>query len=184
LLCSYRSYLPRIRVKTWCRFGLYRTRCGTHRPRRWRAGRRRVHQPAHLLPRRQLLANCFCSFFVARSSTEPIAQSISSSDTPSDSAHSLRPLGARSTRLTDGPGLSLCRGRQPVINVNWNDAQRYVAWLSKMTGKPYRLLTAICRRTRLSRHHPRPRPSPRMPNGHQGHIKATSRPHVEVRAPR
>jgi formylglycine-generating enzyme required for sulfatase activity len=33
------------------------------------------------------------------------------------------------------------RGRRPVINVAWDDAQRYVAWLSKMTGKPYRLLT-------------------------------------------
>jgi formylglycine-generating enzyme required for sulfatase activity len=33
------------------------------------------------------------------------------------------------------------RGPQPVINVTWDDAQRYVAWLSKMTGKPYRLLT-------------------------------------------
>jgi Sulfatase-modifying factor enzyme 1/TIR domain len=33
------------------------------------------------------------------------------------------------------------RGTQPVINVSWDDAQQYVAWLSKMTGKPYRLLT-------------------------------------------
>jgi formylglycine-generating enzyme required for sulfatase activity len=33
------------------------------------------------------------------------------------------------------------RGQQPVINVTWNDAQRYVAWLKEMTGKPYRLLT-------------------------------------------
>ena len=33
------------------------------------------------------------------------------------------------------------RGRQPVINVSWVDAQRYVAWLSKTTGKIYRLLT-------------------------------------------
>jgi formylglycine-generating enzyme required for sulfatase activity len=33
------------------------------------------------------------------------------------------------------------RGRQPVINVTWNDARHYVAWLSKMTGKPYRLLS-------------------------------------------
>jgi formylglycine-generating enzyme required for sulfatase activity len=33
------------------------------------------------------------------------------------------------------------RGRQPVINVTWNDARRYVAWLSRMTGKPYRLLS-------------------------------------------
>ena len=33
------------------------------------------------------------------------------------------------------------RGQQPVINVSWDDAQRYVAWLSKMTGKRYRLLS-------------------------------------------
>jgi formylglycine-generating enzyme required for sulfatase activity len=32
-------------------------------------------------------------------------------------------------------------GRQPVINVSWYDAQDYVAWLSRMSGKPYRLLT-------------------------------------------
>jgi formylglycine-generating enzyme required for sulfatase activity len=33
------------------------------------------------------------------------------------------------------------RGSQPVINVTWEDAKRYVAWLSKTTGKPYRLLS-------------------------------------------
>jgi formylglycine-generating enzyme required for sulfatase activity len=33
------------------------------------------------------------------------------------------------------------RGQQPAVNVTWNDAQLYVAWLSKMTGKPYRLLS-------------------------------------------
>ena len=33
------------------------------------------------------------------------------------------------------------RGRQPVINVTWRDAQRYAAWLAKITGKPYRLLS-------------------------------------------
>jgi formylglycine-generating enzyme required for sulfatase activity len=33
------------------------------------------------------------------------------------------------------------RGNRPVINVSWNDAQQYVAWLSQMTGKSYRLLS-------------------------------------------
>jgi formylglycine-generating enzyme required for sulfatase activity len=33
------------------------------------------------------------------------------------------------------------RGGQPVINVNWHDAQAYTAWLSRMTGKSYRLLS-------------------------------------------
>ncbi len=33
------------------------------------------------------------------------------------------------------------RGQRPVIDVTWDEAQRYVAWLSKMTGRPYRLLT-------------------------------------------
>jgi formylglycine-generating enzyme required for sulfatase activity len=33
------------------------------------------------------------------------------------------------------------RGDRPVINVNWDDAQVYVQWLSKMTGKAYRLLS-------------------------------------------
>jgi formylglycine-generating enzyme required for sulfatase activity len=28
-----------------------------------------------------------------------------------------------------------------VINVSWDNAQRYVTWLSKITGKTYRLLT-------------------------------------------
>jgi len=33
------------------------------------------------------------------------------------------------------------RGRRPVINVSWNDAQEYVKWLSSETGQSYRLLT-------------------------------------------
>jgi formylglycine-generating enzyme required for sulfatase activity len=33
------------------------------------------------------------------------------------------------------------RGNQPVINVNWDDAKKYVAWLSRITSKEYRLLT-------------------------------------------
>jgi formylglycine-generating enzyme required for sulfatase activity len=33
------------------------------------------------------------------------------------------------------------RGQRPVIDVTWDDAQRYVKWLSTVTGKTYRLLT-------------------------------------------
>jgi formylglycine-generating enzyme required for sulfatase activity len=35
----------------------------------------------------------------------------------------------------------LGRGNQPVTNVDWDDAKRYVAWLSHITGKTYRLLS-------------------------------------------
>lgn len=31
------------------------------------------------------------------------------------------------------------RGKQPAINVSWNDAKAYCAWLSGVTSKPYRL---------------------------------------------
>ncbi len=33
------------------------------------------------------------------------------------------------------------RGRRPVFQVSWNDAKEYVAWLSRKTGKTYRLLS-------------------------------------------
>jgi formylglycine-generating enzyme required for sulfatase activity len=33
------------------------------------------------------------------------------------------------------------RGTRPAIDVSWDDAQQYGAWLSKMTGRSYRLLT-------------------------------------------
>lgn len=33
------------------------------------------------------------------------------------------------------------RGNQPVMNVNWNDAKQFVAWLARKTGKSYRLLS-------------------------------------------
>lgn len=35
------------------------------------------------------------------------------------------------------------RGKQPVVNVSWDDANAYVAWLSRKTGKPYRLPSEI-----------------------------------------
>jgi formylglycine-generating enzyme required for sulfatase activity len=33
------------------------------------------------------------------------------------------------------------RGRRPVINVSWDDAQTYVRWISRITGNRYRLLS-------------------------------------------
>ncbi len=33
------------------------------------------------------------------------------------------------------------RGKRPVINVSWHDAKAYTNWLSRKTGKTYRLLT-------------------------------------------
>ena len=33
------------------------------------------------------------------------------------------------------------RGARPVINVSWEEAKRYVEWLSRKAGHPYRLLT-------------------------------------------
>jgi formylglycine-generating enzyme required for sulfatase activity len=32
-------------------------------------------------------------------------------------------------------------GRRPVIQITWNEAKRYAAWLSRVTDQPYRLLT-------------------------------------------
>lgn len=33
------------------------------------------------------------------------------------------------------------RGEMPVINVSWGEAKQYAGWLSRLTGKEYRLLT-------------------------------------------
>jgi formylglycine-generating enzyme required for sulfatase activity len=33
------------------------------------------------------------------------------------------------------------RGRRPTINISWDDAQTYAKWLSRITGKEYRLLS-------------------------------------------
>jgi len=41
-------------------------------------------------------------------------------------------------RTIDG---GMGRGTKPVVNVAWGDVQQYVAWVSKITGRSYRLLT-------------------------------------------
>ncbi len=55
-------------------------------------------------------------------------------------------LGGCSTYASDQPPQAALpgpwgRGQRPVISVSWGDAQEYVAWLSKVTGKSYRLPT-------------------------------------------
>ena len=51
----------------------------------------------------------------------------------------LRRAMAVAPHVCDG---ALWAGRQTQsINVTWDDAKQYVAWLSKLTGKPYRLLS-------------------------------------------
>jgi formylglycine-generating enzyme required for sulfatase activity len=45
--------------------------------------------------------------------------------------------GRCNARVADSFG----RGRRPVINVSWDETKDYVAWLSSITGKTYRLLT-------------------------------------------
>lgn len=33
------------------------------------------------------------------------------------------------------------KGRRPVVNISWDDAQSYIRWLNSVTGKKYRLLS-------------------------------------------
>jgi formylglycine-generating enzyme required for sulfatase activity len=46
--------------------------------------------------------------------------------------------GCKGYRPADG---GWGRGNRPVINVNWSDANAYAEWLSRKTGKAYRLLS-------------------------------------------
>ncbi|HUD85966.1 MAG TPA: SUMF1/EgtB/PvdO family nonheme iron enzyme [Xanthobacteraceae bacterium] len=46
----------------------------------------------------------------------------------------------RDSRSWRNPGFAQT-GTHPVVCLNWNDAKAYAEWLSKMTGKDYRLLT-------------------------------------------
>ena len=39
------------------------------------------------------------------------------------------------------PDRGMGRGKRPAINVTWDEAVRYAAWLSRLTGATYRLLT-------------------------------------------
>ncbi|MCP5419510.1 MAG: SUMF1/EgtB/PvdO family nonheme iron enzyme [Gammaproteobacteria bacterium] len=48
---------------------------------------------------------------------------------------------ANATRRAQPDDEGWGRGRQPVINVTWEDAQAYTQWLSQRTGKSYRLPT-------------------------------------------
>jgi len=48
----------------------------------------------------------------------------------------VRDGGCRSGINDEGWG----RGRRPAIDVTWEDAKAYAAWLARKTGKPYRLL--------------------------------------------
>lgn len=47
--------------------------------------------------------------------------------------------GCTSNRRPNDQGWG--KGRRPVINVSWDDAKQYVAWLSRKSGNSYRLLT-------------------------------------------
>lgn len=60
-----------------------------------------------------------------------------------DGGCSYSPKEKTSYELIDGKmtGKILDGGKWPVVDVNWYDTQQYVKWLSRKTGRHYRLLT-------------------------------------------
>ena len=82
------------------------------------------------------------------------------------------------------------RDTKPVINVGWDDAQTYVAWLSKMTGQPYRPAHGGRMGIRGSRRHHdglllgrRDRQGKRQLQWVRQPVGQPSRPHRSVRSP-
>ena len=49
-------------------------------------------------------------------------------------------FASETSRVHDNPSFAQS-GRDPVVNVSWDDAKAYVAWLSEKTGHGYRLLS-------------------------------------------
>jgi formylglycine-generating enzyme required for sulfatase activity len=92
--------------------------------------------PQHLITIRYQLA--IAKFHVTR---DEYAQFVAETNRP-DPASCLTPDASGSFIATNGnwhsPGFPQT-GRDPVVCVNWDDAQAYVAWLSAKTGHVYRL---------------------------------------------
>ena len=64
------------------------------------------------------------------------------SDVRKSRSRNISPASRKADATPDRPGdYGWGYDKQPAINVSWNDAKAYVAWLSKKTGATYRLLS-------------------------------------------